>query len=140
MQLERFIEKEVHDLYWNDDINCARTILLTLSKLFQFSLAQQVLDAGIGMHGAGGYRAQCGLVEGALMFLGVYFSSRGKSEQEIIAICYAFAEEFEKSYTSLSCKDLRPGGFRDDDPPHACEKITNSAILFAYKFVTGVIN
>jgi len=31
----------------------------------------QLLDAAVGMHGAGKYGAQCGLVEGSLMFIGL---------------------------------------------------------------------
>lgn len=57
-----YIEKRVHDLYWKDDINCARTILICLSELFDIFLEQQIIFSAIGLHGAGGFRAQCGLV------------------------------------------------------------------------------
>ena len=45
-----------------------------LSHLFSFPLEEQTLDAAIGMHGAGGLGAQCGLVEGSLMFIGAYLA------------------------------------------------------------------
>ena len=61
-----YIENRVHDLYWKDDINCARTMLICLSELYKVNLEQQVVRAAIGLHGAGGYRAQCGLLEGGL--------------------------------------------------------------------------
>lgn len=57
-----YIEKKVHDLYWKDNINCARTILICLSELFDISLEQQTIFSAIELHGAGGFRVQCGLV------------------------------------------------------------------------------
>ena len=66
------IEEHVHHLYWDYDINCARTMLMYLARYFKIPLNDQTLQAAIGMHGGGGFGAQCGLVEGALMFLGIY--------------------------------------------------------------------
>ena len=69
--MKEYISKRVHELYWEKDINCARTALLCLSELFEIPLAPQTIQSAAGLHGAGGYRAQCGLVEGALMFIGI---------------------------------------------------------------------
>lgn len=33
-----YIKKRVHDLYWNGDVNCARTTLLILSELYEIPL------------------------------------------------------------------------------------------------------
>ena len=63
------IAKRVHELYWKENINCARTTLVCLSELFEIAIEPQTIWSAIGLHGAGGYRAQCGIVEGALMFL-----------------------------------------------------------------------
>lgn len=90
------IEERVHDLYWKDDINCARTMLLCLSELFDISLEQQTIYSAIGMHGAGGYRAQCGLVEGGLMFIGIYGKHQGKPEDEIVSDCFRIDRYLEK--------------------------------------------
>lgn len=65
------IEKMVHDLYWNEDINCARTMLMCLNEVFHFPLEPQILSSAIGLHGAVEFRVQCGLVEGGLMFIGI---------------------------------------------------------------------
>lgn len=129
------IRERVHELYWQDDINCARTALTCMSELFHVNLEEQTLNAAIGLHGAGGYRAQCGLVEGTLMFIGIYFSQKGKSDAEITTICYQYADEFIKRFHSLKCYDLRPNGFNEDDPPHACEKLTGDAIEFSNEFI-----
>ena len=47
------IKEKVHELYWNKDINCARTILICLGKLFHIEYNAQTLHSAIGLHGAG---------------------------------------------------------------------------------------
>ena len=113
-----YIRTTVHDLYWSIDENCARTTLRIL-----------------GMHGAGGLGAQCGLVEGSLMFIGAYLAGRGMDRQEIVVCCREYAKLFTGRFGSLYCHDLRPGGFRDDDPPHRCEGLTVEAIGFTFRFL-----
>lgn len=130
------IRSRVHELYWHDDINCARTTLICLGELFEVPIDAQTVVSAIGLHGAGGYRAQCGLVEGALMFIAIYLNSHGMSEERIVSACNSFASEFEKRFGSLRCYDLRPNGFREADPPHLCESLTVDAIEFASDFLT----
>lgn len=133
-----YITKRVRELYWKEDVNCARTMLICLSELFHIPLEEQTVSAGIGLHGAGGYRAQCGLVEGALMFIGIYVTSLGKREDEVVQACYDYASAFEKEFGSLKCFDLRPTGFREEDPPHMCEELTCKALRFAYKYMCEI--
>lgn len=130
-----YIEKRVHDLYWKDNINCARTILICLSELFDIFLEQQIIFSAIGLHGAGGFRAQCGLVEGGLMFIGVYYKLQDKPEAEIVSACYEYAKNFIQRFGSLKCYDLRPAGFIQNNQPHICEKLTCEAVNFAYSFI-----
>lgn len=129
------IKARVHELYWEDNINCARTVLICLSELFGVTLERQTLISAIGLHGAGGFRAQCGLVEGGLMFISIYDSQQEKSEDEIVTDCYGYAEAFEQEFHSLRCCDLRPAGFSADNPPHMCERLTSEAVKFAYSFI-----
>lgn len=65
------------------------------------------------------------------MFIGIFFSEKGKSDMEIAEICYQFADEFNKQFKSLRCYDLRPNGFTENDPPHACEELTG-LLLFLH--------
>lgn len=132
---KRYICERVHSLYWDDDINCARTMLICLSELFEITLEKQTIKSAIGLHGAGGYRAQCGLVEGGLMFIGIFCDFLGKSEKEAVSLCYEYAKSFEKKFGSLRCYDLRPNGFTPNDPLHMCETLTCEAVEFAYHFV-----
>ena len=95
------------------------------------------MDAALGMYGAGGYRAQCGLVEGPLMFIGVYGKKLGLSDGAIGQLCKEFAAEFEEKFSSLVCRELRPEGFHPDNPPHLCEPLTVEAIEFQYRFIAA---
>lgn len=133
------IRNRVHELYWNDDINCARTVLVCLSELFETAVEPQTIRSAVGLHGAGGYRAQCGLVEGTLMFLGIYLHVMGKTEDEVVTACYNFASAFEKAFGSLRCSELHPAGFSENDPPHMCEKLTCKGIEFAYQYILEVV-
>ena len=45
-----YIKERVHELYWNDDINCARTMLICLSELFDVTLEKQTISSAIGLH------------------------------------------------------------------------------------------
>ncbi|MFQ7552019.1 MAG: C-GCAxxG-C-C family (seleno)protein [Blautia marasmi] len=135
---EKRINEIVHKLYWEQDVNCAGTMLRCLGEAFQVKLDRQVLSAAAGMHGAGGYRAQCGLVEGVLLFIGIYCELTGKDSREAAKYCYEYAEAFTDRFGSLRCFDLRPGGFTEQDPPHLCEKLTCEAVLLpANSLVTG---
>jgi len=93
------------------------------------------LDAAVGMHGAGGYRAQCGLVEGTLLFLGLIGAEKAVAEEDIVEACHDFGRAFEVEFSSLQCKTLRPGGFMEDDPPHLCEDLACRSIIFSVNFV-----
>lgn len=125
----------IHSLYFDKDFNCARTMLICLCENYGIAPLQQTLDAAIGMHGAGRFRAQCGLVEGTLMALGICGSARGLPPKATAALCFSFAEQFTARFGSLLCRDLRPGGFQPSDPPHACEALTAEAGAFAAAFM-----
>jgi C_GCAxxG_C_C family probable redox protein len=135
MDRRSYVAPRVYRYYWEQDLNCAGTTLKILAERFGIDLSKQVLDASVGMHGAGGYRAQCGLVEGGLMFLGILGAEHGFAEDEIVARCREYARRFEAQFGSLSCRDLRPGGFRADDPPHLCEDLSRRTIAFDIRYV-----
>ena len=137
--MKECIKNWVHELYWNDDINCARTAIICLSELFETAVEPQTIWSAVGLHGAGGYRAQCGIVEGTLMFIGIYLHELGKTESEIVSACYNFASAFEKEFGSLRCFELRPMGFLYIYPPHMCENLTCDGIEFAYQYILQVI-
>lgn len=126
----------VHESYWERDDNCATTSLYALGLLFEIPISDEVWYATIGLWGAGGYGAQCGLVEGPLMFLGIYGSYFGYTRDTIVGWCRRFAEKFDEEFGSLNCSDLRPEGFTpENEQSHICEELSVKAIMFAWKFI-----
>jgi C_GCAxxG_C_C family probable redox protein len=138
MKTEEFVKTRVFKYYWKDDINCATTTLKILSEVFEIELNKQVIDAAIGMHGAGKYGAQCGLVEGTLMFLGIFGRENNIPDNIIVDSCREFANQFENKFKSLQCSILRPEGFHPDNPPHLCEPLTCKAVEFSINFISAL--
>jgi len=139
--MKDFIQSKVKRYYWVDDINCAAANLKILSEWFSVELADQVTDAAIGMHGAGKYGAQCGLVEGTLMFLGIFGRAKGIPDRSIVELCSTYARAFEDRFQTLLCRELRPEGFHPDNPPHLCEELTCQAVAFNVSFISShVVN
>jgi hypothetical protein len=136
LDTQTLVERRVHEFYWAYDLNCATTTLRILSEVFGFDLHPQILDAAAGMHGAGRYGAQCGLVEGALMVLGILCRAHGLPDVELEEVCQDLARQFEARFGSLLCRELRPQGFRPENPPHLCEQLTCDAIVFDIAFVS----
>ncbi len=135
-ELREHVAAKVHGFYWNQDLNCATSNLLLLAEQFEVALSTQVLDAALGMHGAAKYGAQCGLVEGGLLFIGIIGRARGLPDERTTQACQDFARRFEARFGSLLCRELRPQGF----PPelageHICEDLTVDAVLFSIAFV-----
>ena len=108
MDIKKLITERTHDYYWKDNINCAATTLKILAELFRIDCCPQVLDSAIGMHGAAEYGAQCGLVEGSLMSLGIIGRKRGIPDVKIKAYCREFACRFEKRLACNMKQVLRP--------------------------------
>jgi C_GCAxxG_C_C family probable redox protein len=134
--LADIIRQRVAQFYWQHDRNCATTALCILAELFDLELNQQTIDSAVAMHGAGKYGAQCGLVEGSIMFIGIYGRHNKMLDNFTIEACREFARSFENRFGSLLCKALRPGGFSEADPPHVCEQLTCEAIQFTTHHVS----
>jgi len=134
-KLEKLINTRVHDYYWKENFNCAITTLKILSELHYPELHPQIIEAAFGLN-AGRCGSQCGLVEGALLFIGVYGSQNDMTKEEIADVCHRYCNEFQKVFGSLLCKELRPQGFSPNNPPHLCENLTQKAVMFSAKFIS----
>lgn len=132
--MQELINSRVHDYYWNEDLSCAVTTLKILSELFYPNLHPQVIEAAFGLN-AGRFGSQCGLVEGALLFIGSYGSYRNMNKENITAICHEFCRKFQARFGSLLCNELRTQGFSPDNPPHLCENITKKAVAFSAQYI-----
>lgn len=132
------IETRVHAYYWNEDLSCAITTLKILSEIFHIELHQQVMAAAYGLN-AGRLASQCGLVEGTLLFIGIYGTEKGLDQLSIAELCHDFASNFQSEFGSVLCKELRPQGFSPENPPHLCEEITKLTIAFSAEFIGNQI-
>ncbi len=133
---EHFVTTKLDFYYREHGYNCAQASLSVLSEAFGMNLSEQLFNAASGMNGAGRYRAQCGLVEGPLMFMGAYLKSKNYDKDKVNICCQTFAKEFEEEFGSLLCRDLRPNGFNDNDPPFLCERLSIKAIVFTLNYVS----
>lgn len=132
---EKEIEESVKYYYWEKDFNCAETTLLTLSKIFNFELAQETIYSATALPGAARNGAQCGIVSGVIMLIGIMGNKRGEKKNEIKEKCHVFAQKYEEKFGSLLCKELRPQGFNKNNPPHLCQELTIYSIKFAYDYI-----
>ena len=132
-----FVFDRVQEFNKNQGLNCAQTTLLVLAEKFKIKLDPQIISGSVGLNGAGQYRAQCGLVEGMLIFLGIYLPTLNFDKDAIQKTCNLFASKFEAHFGNLSCSKLRPGGFNEDDPPHLCEELIIDAINFDIDFISS---
>ena len=130
------IDARVHDYYWDEDLSCVITTLKILSEIFHCELHPQVIEAAYGLN-AGRFGLQCGLIEGTLLFIGVYGCAKGITFQDIAELCYKFSSEFQDKFGSVLCKELRAQGFSPDNPPHLCENITKRAVCFSAEFISS---
>lgn len=129
------IEERVHFCYWEENLNCTTTVLKVLGEIHDIAISQQVLDSALGMHGAGCYGAQCGLVEGSLLFIGIFGRARRFRDEQTVSACNSFAKAFEARFSSLVCRELRPEGFSPELPPHLCEGLSCAALAFTDDFI-----
>ena len=98
------------------------------------------MDASIGMNGAGRFGSQCGLVEGVLMFIGIYSIHKGIQKEKIINLCNNFSKGFQQNFGSLLCRELRPQRFSSGNPLHLCEDIIKRAVSYSAEFIAKSIN
>ena len=127
--------QRVHELYHGRNWNCAGTMLACLGEAFDTPVSSQPLHTVLRMHGAGGFPGPCGLVEGALIFIGIAGTARGLSDNEVESMSFRFAEAFRTRFGSLLCQELRPGGLSRPGPPHVCESLTVEAVDFTVNFM-----
>ncbi len=140
LRMKNLINNRVHEYYWNQNLNCAVTTIKILSELYPIEINAQVMDASTGMNGAGRFGSQCGLVEGVLMFIGIYGIHKGIQKEKIIDLCNNFSKGFQQNFGSLLCRELRPQGFSSSNPPHLCEDITKRAVSYSVEFIAKSIN
>ena len=136
MTLEELVATRVENMYHDLDLSCAHTTLKILAEVFDTEVSQQVYDSSSGMLGGGGYYgAQCGLVQGGVMFIGILGSRHRLDKETLSQHCFDYSAQAEKELGSLLCREIRPEGFADDNPPNLCEPRTVQSIVSAARFI-----
>ena len=136
MTLEELVEARVERMYNDLDYGCAHTTLKTLAEVFDIEVSQQIYDSSSGMLGGGGYYgAQCGLVQGGIMFIGILGARHGFDKETLSQNCFDFSARAEKELGSLLCREIRPEGFADDNPPNLCKSRTVQSIVSTTRFI-----
>lgn len=126
-----FLEAEANKYFMEQGQSCGLTMLHSLSDFFEFPLEPQVYAAMNGVLENRDRRDQCGLYKGALMFIGIYGTSKGWDRNQINAVTIDFAEKMEKHFKSLKCYDLRGGKFQPGEPHDKCAPLVAEGLKFA---------
>lgn len=127
--------EEVHKNYWDKELNCSTNIILVLGKLFDIEISRQVLHGTIGLHSTTEYGGQCGLLEGLLIFVGIYGREKNYSNNEIVRHCAKLTRKFDNLFRTLSCHDLKGASKKIFESPHSCENITIDIVLLTKKYI-----
>ncbi|MCK5126643.1 MAG: C_GCAxxG_C_C family protein [candidate division Zixibacteria bacterium] len=128
MNERQFIEDKIKIYFEIEEHNCAVCVIKVLSERFDFPIEQQTLDACLAQNGLGQYGAQCGLITGATMFLGIVAAQNNWEKEKLYLHTRELTALFEKKFKSLLCSAIRPEGFHEDNPPYICQPRTVDAL------------
>lgn len=135
MDILNFVDKEVHENYWEKDLNCCTNILMLLSEIKGIKLDKQVLYSVSGMHGLNPSAAPCGLLSGALMFLGIYGREKNIPNSQLTRHYYEYSKYFQRKFGDTSCKNLNKRKDALGLLPFSCEDLTKTVVIFTSDFI-----
>jgi len=140
MELQEYIARRVEQEYHDLDTPCTPTTIKILSEVFKLELPKELVELSFALSGISKHGAQCGLVEGVLVMIGLIGHRQGLDKEVLAEICSDFLKQYDQKHGSLRCKELRLGGFNDDDPPNLCEGLTATSITDAALFLSERFN
>lgn len=135
MDIENFIDKQVHENYWEKDLNCATNILMLLSELTDIKLDKQILHSVSGFDGVNPLIAQCGLMSGALMFLGIYGREKNIPNSQLKSYSYDYSKYFQRKFGDTGCNSLNGKNSSLNLSPFSCEILTKDVVKFTFDFI-----
>jgi len=130
--LETLVQQRVATHFVTGENNCAMTVLRVLAEVFETPVAQPVIDAAQCMPGAGGVDHLCGLISGALMFVGVWGGQHGLHRQTLRPLTSSFSQAVQERFGSLMCSDLRPAD--------GCGPLAVAFLTFAIPYLENHLN
>lgn len=129
---ETLVQQRVATYFVTGENNCAMTVLRVLGEVFEMPVTQPVIDAAQCMPGAGGVDHLCGLVAGALMFVGVWGGQQGLHRAVLRPVTSGFSQAVAERFGSLMCSDLRPAD--------GCGPLAVAFLTFAIPYLESHLN
>ena len=101
--------KKIGEKYYLDqDMNCAESVLMAASEYYGLCLDESAFRAMSGFGGGIGCGHLCGAVVGAVAAIGAkYVNGRAHNTPGLTDKTAAFLQEFQETYGSVLCADLR---------------------------------
>lgn len=106
MTSSAWLRDQVRVYFTSGKYNCAMTVLQVLTEVFDVPLHPQVLDAARMAPGAGGTGGLCGLVTGALMFVGLWGAKYHIPRDRLQPLTRGMVTEIRERFGSVQCEVL----------------------------------
>ncbi|HZS47321.1 MAG TPA: C-GCAxxG-C-C family (seleno)protein [Blastocatellia bacterium] len=127
-----------HDLYLNEKVNSARSVLVSLRKARVIDFSDDLLLSATGFsRGLGNGDGLCGCVAAATMALGLRYGRDSKSD-DCSRMTRDFQEEFRERYGSIRCGDLTRR-FSEIDSPERRSHCAN-IVAFTAERLSEILN
>ena len=120
MASSEWLQEQVRLYFTSGRYNCAMTTLKVLTEVFEVPLHPQVLDAARMAPGAGGTGGLCGLVTGALMFVGLWSAQHRIPRDRLRPLTQGMMAEIRERFGSVRCEVLE----------NDCSKLTFEMLSF----------
>lgn len=136
MTLEELVAKRIDVYYGEPKLSCVHAMLKILAEVFQVDVSREIYDASAGMAGGGGrFGGQCGLIQGGILFIGIVSARLAVDQDTLKQHCFDYSALAEKELGSLLCREIRPEGFAEGNPPDLCKPRTIQSIVSTSKFI-----
>ncbi|MFP4395040.1 MAG: C-GCAxxG-C-C family (seleno)protein [Anaerolineales bacterium] len=106
MTSSEWLQEQVRLYFTSGRYNCTMTTLKVLTDAFGTPLHPQVLDAARMVPGAGGTGGLCGLVTGALMFVGLWSAQHHIPRDRLRPLTRGMIAEIRERFGSVQCEVL----------------------------------
>jgi len=135
MDIANFVDKQVHENFWEKDLNCSTNILMLLAEIKSIKLDKQVIHSVAGMDGLNPLKVPCGLLSGALMFLGIFGREKNIPNSQLSRHYYEYSKYFQRKFGDTSCKNLNSKKESLGLLPFSCENLTKDVVIFTIDFI-----
>lgn len=104
----------VREIYENQDLNCAETVLYAANQEYKLGLDEKALKLAAGFGGGMAIEDKCGALTGAIMVLGVIFvKEKAHESDKIKVLTKELLKRYQEEMGSIDCAPLKEK-YRDD--------------------------